>query len=137
MEEVRTPTDEDLQKLLHGPALLRAHPATGWMSVEIIPGSKILREEKPAEIPKELKAILEASGQKLVPIEMTNGNENDEEKPGFVAARVVEVGPFPNMEFPWGSGDIVYIGSDRGLKIGAFTFVMVDKVLCYKRADEE
>ena len=115
---------------------LKAKPAFGWMSIRPIPGSKIIREEKPMEIPPQLQALI--PGFQLVPAPV---EVNDENKPGIIAAELIEIGPMPGgqMEFPYQPGDTLYLGSDRGIDIGRYRFVMVDKVICFdpKNRDED
>jgi len=123
--------DQGLQALLQGPVrgALKPHPATGWMAVEIVPGSKILPPMEDAG-PQSVQTPFGT-------LQIDPSTMNVEDRVGVVAAKVVEVGPTPGIEFPWGSGDKVFIGSDRGIQVGDYLFVMVDKPICYTKAEED
>ncbi len=132
--QIRPLTDDDLNTLVRGPlpGALKPHPATGWMSVEKIPGSLIL----PLLDPEEEKPQVVQMG----PMQMTMEPLPQNQRVGIIAAKVVEVGKFPNgqeLEFDWGTGDTIYMASDRGIDIGDYTIVMIDKVIGYTKADEE
>lgn len=142
VDEARPITDDDLntglQALLNGPlpGSLRPHPATGWMSVIRVAGSKIL--------PPQSQQQSEPQMIQMGPIQMQAMPIPVEEQVGIVAAKVIEVGKFPGnpdeeskSPFEWGPGDTIYMASDRGIEIGDFVLVMIDKVICFTKADED
>lgn len=136
VDEARPITDDDLNTFLSGPmpGALKPHPATGWMSVVKIAGSKILPPQQAQSEPQVIQ---------MGPLQMQAMPMPPEEQVGIVAAKVVEVGKFPGnpdeeskSPFEWGPDDTIYMASDRGIDIGDYTLVMIDKVICFTKADE-
>jgi hypothetical protein len=136
--EARPFTDDDLYSLVRGPVAgkLKPHPATGWMSVEKIPGSLMLPPEEEEDDDEVLPTITFETPQGTLQAQAV---KMQGPRVGIIGAKVVEIGKFPNeqkIEFDWGPGDTIYMASDRGVDIGDYCLVLLDKVIAWVPADE-
>jgi hypothetical protein len=132
-------TDEEVHAFLEGSGAenLKAHPAPNYMAVEVLPGTEIdALEDIPTDILDDV--LSQHGGEQLAQMGESIVVQANKQKPKIIACRVVEIGPLPGgLDLGWGVDDTIYTRSDFGMDIGKYRFMMVDKVICYKKADED
>lgn len=122
-------TDEALAQFIKAPVMgLKPHPMMGWMAVKPIPGLEIdaLEDVTSDTFQQQLGQLGEIIVQKM-----------NEEKPKMIGCKVIEIGATPGLELPFAADDTIFTRSDYGTDLGEYRFMLVDKVMCYKKADED